>query len=119
MTIDSSAGCIDIAAGGTDDDDVDVDDLPMILVLNKYDLVEELVDEGYQLEDYMKAEHIQQFAEDSGFIGAVFVSAKTGVGVSDAVEALACHCLVHVSEFETPKYLAESPSVSHIYDKMF
>jgi len=30
----------------------------MILVLNKYDLVEELVNEGYQLEDYMKAEYI-------------------------------------------------------------
>ena len=102
------------------DDDVDVDELPMILVLNKYDLVEELVNEGYQLEDYMKAEYIQQFAEDLGFIGAVFVSAKTGVGVNDAVEALACHCLVHENEFETPtKHLAESPSVSHIYDKMF
>jgi hypothetical protein len=33
--------------------DADESDLPMLLVLNKYDLVEDLIDEGFELEEYM------------------------------------------------------------------
>lgn len=69
----------------------------MLLVLNKYDLVENMVKQGYHLEDYMRAEKIQWFAEDLGFIGAQFISAKTGVGVDDAVSTLASHILMNES----------------------
>ena len=31
----------------------DESDLPMLLVLNKYDLVEDLISEGFELEEYM------------------------------------------------------------------
>ena len=31
----------------------DENDLPMLLVLNKYDLVEDLISEGFELEEYM------------------------------------------------------------------
>ena len=64
------------------------DGIPMILVLNKYDLAEELVDQGYELEEFMTFEYLKKFAEDNGFIGAVCTSAKTGVGVMEAISAL-------------------------------
>ena len=60
----------------------------MILVLNKYDLAEELVEQGYELEEFMTFEYLKKFAEEHGFIGAVCASAKTGVGVTEAVSAL-------------------------------
>ena len=60
----------------------------MILVLNKYDLAEELVEQGYELEEFMTFEYLKKFAEEHGFIGAVCTSAKTGVGVTEAVSAL-------------------------------
>ncbi len=58
--------------------DNDEDSIPMLLVLNKYDLAENLVNDGYQLEPFMTQEYISQFAEENGFIGAVCTSAKTG-----------------------------------------
>ena len=66
----------------------------MLLVLNKYDLVEELVESNHQLEEYMTVEYLQKFAEDYGFIGAVCTSAKTGVGVTQAVSALVRQILI-------------------------
>ena len=35
----------------------------MILVLNKYDLVEALEEKGEQLEEYMKQEYLEEFAQ--------------------------------------------------------
>ena len=89
-------------------------DLPMLLVLNKYDLVEELIDEGFELEEYMQAEYIQKFAEDFGFVGAVCVSAKTGVGVDDAVNILTRRVLLNTHL--ATKDCDECPDVSYIYD---
>lgn len=66
----------------------------MLLVLNKYDLAEELVNQGYDLEEYMSFEYLKQFAEENGFIGAVCTSAKTGVGVTEAVSALVRNILL-------------------------
>ena len=71
-----------------DDDDDEESTLPMLLVLNKYDLVEELIQSGHEMEEFMTFNYLQQFAEEHGFIGAVCTSAKTGVGVTEAVSAL-------------------------------
>ena len=60
----------------------------MLLVLNKYDLVEELVESGHELEEFMTFDYLQKFAEEYGFIGAVCTSAKTGVGVTEAIACL-------------------------------
>ena len=66
----------------------------MLLVLNKYDLAEELVQKGYDLEEFMSFDYLKKFAEQFGFIGAVCTSAKTGVGVTEAVSALVRHILL-------------------------
>ena len=50
----------------------------MLLALNKYDLVDELLTSGHQLEDFMTSDFISEFGSDHGFIGAVTTSAKTG-----------------------------------------
>ena len=68
--------------------------LHMILVLNKYDLAEDLVEQGYELEEFMTFEYLKKFAEEHGFIGAVCSSAKTGVGVTEAVSALVRQVLI-------------------------
>ena len=60
----------------------------MLLVLNKYDLAEQLIEQGYELEDFMTYDYLKKFAEENGFIGAVCTSAKSGVGVTEAVGAL-------------------------------
>ena len=68
--------------------------IPMLLVLNKYDLVEDMVNEGYELEDYMTFDYLKNFAEENGFIGAVCTSAKTNVGVVEAFSALVRNVLL-------------------------
>ena len=50
----------------------------MLLVLNKFDLAQDLVKQGYELEEFMTYHYLKKFAEDYGFIGAVCTSAKTG-----------------------------------------
>ena len=42
---------------GNNDDDED-EGIPMLLVLNKYDLVEDLADSGHQLEEFMTYEYL-------------------------------------------------------------
>ena len=60
----------------------------MLLVLNKFDLVNELLENDHELEEFMTCDYLEKFAEDHGFIGAVCTSAKTGEGVTEAVAAL-------------------------------
>ena len=67
----------------------------MLLVLNKLDLVEEHINDGYELKDYMKSEFIEKFVEENGFIGCVCTSAKTGVGVTEAMGCLVRRVLQH------------------------
>ena len=68
--------------------------IPMLLVMNKIDLVEEHITEGYSLEQYMKPDFIKKFVEENGFIGCVCTSAKTGVGVTEAISSLVRHILI-------------------------
>ena len=42
---------------GIDEDDEDKG-IPMLLVLNKYDLVEELVDSNHELEEFMTFDYL-------------------------------------------------------------
>lgn len=60
----------------------------MLLVMNKYDLVEELVESGHDIVEHMTPEYMQKFADDYGFMGAMATSAKTGQGVTEAVAIL-------------------------------
>lgn len=70
----------------------------MLLVLNKYDLVEDLVASGHDVVEHMTPEYMQKFADDYGFMGAMTSSAKTGQGVTEAVASLCREVLMR--EFE-------------------
>ena len=52
----------------------------MILVVNKFDLVENVPEE--ELEEQMTQAFLDEFAENNGFIGAIRVSAKTGLNIN-------------------------------------
>ncbi len=56
--------------------------IPMILVVNKYDLVQQLEEKGQELEDFMTQQYLDEFAEQNGFIAAIRTSAKTGTNVN-------------------------------------
>ena len=54
--------------------------IPMILVVNKFDLVENVAEED--LEEQMTQAFLDEFAENNGFIAAIRVSAKTGLNIN-------------------------------------
>lgn len=56
--------------------------IPMILVANKYDLIQPLEEQGTDLEEFMTQQYLNDFAAENGFIGAVRTSAKTGHNVN-------------------------------------
>ena len=66
----------------------DPEGVPILLVVNKYDLVLEREEEGALLEDYMTQEWLDEFAEEQGFIGAFRVSAKEDINITDSFSAL-------------------------------
>ena len=60
----------------------------MLLVSNKYDLVEGIENEGKTLEPYMTQDYLDDFAAQHNFIGAIRGSAKTGFNISIAFSQL-------------------------------
>ena len=40
----------------------------MVLLVNKYDLVQPLEDQGQELEEFMTQEYLNNFAFDNGFV---------------------------------------------------
>lgn len=54
--------------------------IPMILVVNKFDLVENIEED--KLEEQMTQQFLDEFAEMNGFMGAIRVSAKTGLNIN-------------------------------------
>ena len=60
----------------------------MLLMVNKYDLVQDLEEKGQPLEEYMTQDYLDKFAHEYDFIGAVRGSAKTGHNINQAFSAL-------------------------------
>lgn len=54
----------------------------MILVVNKFDLVENVAEED--LEEQMTQAFLDEFAETNGFIAAIRVSAKSGLNINQS-----------------------------------
>lgn len=61
-------------------------DVPFILAVNKYDLIQEYETDGQQLDDYMQEEFLSRFAENNGFLNVHSKSnillSKTNLGIS-------------------------------------
>ncbi len=51
-------------------------DIPCIIAINKFDLVEELEKDGQQLEDYQQEHFLNVFAKKHGFIAARRISTR-------------------------------------------
>lgn len=68
--------------------------IPMILALNKLDLVDEKEANGEPLEDFQKQENLDEFALESGFIGAVRVSAKNDTNIAQVFSQLVRQMLI-------------------------
>ena len=68
--------------------------IPMILVVNKYDLIQSIEESGRPVEEYMTQQYLDKFATENGFIGAVRTSAKTGLNVNQAFAQLVREVLV-------------------------
>ena len=60
--------------------------IPMILIVNKYDLVQDVEEE--KLEEQMTQAFLDEFAEQNGFVAALRVSAKTGHNVVQSFSQL-------------------------------
>lgn len=60
--------------------------IPMILVVNKFDLVES-IDED-QLEEHMRQDFLDEFAEQNNFVSALRVSAKTSLNINQCFSQL-------------------------------
>ena len=88
----------------------------MLLVLNKFDLAQDLVNQGYELEEFMTYDYLKKFAEDYGFIGAVCTSAKTGQGVTEAVSELVRQILLREFGKECNQCSQQKAMLDQIYD---
>ena len=60
----------------------------MLLVLNKYDIVEENMKSGLKLQEHETQQFMSSFSQENGFLNGVTASAKTGNGVTEAVAEL-------------------------------
>ena len=60
--------------------------IPMILIVNKYDLVQDVEEE--KLEEQMTQAFLDEVAEQNGFVAALRVSAKTGHNVVQSFSQL-------------------------------
>ena len=68
--------------------------IPMVLAMNKYDLLQEQEQEGERLEDFQTQEYVDAFAQEHGFVGAFRVSAKTDLNISSAFSTLVRQMLI-------------------------
>lgn len=81
--------------------------IPMVLAVNKVDLVEDKLQRNIPLEDFQTQEWLDQFAEESGFIGCQMVSAKNDTNISQIFTQLVREMLIkeiteRQQEQETP-----------------
>ncbi len=73
--------------------------LPMILALNKYDLVSDVGEE--KLEEFMTQAAIDKFVEDNDFVLGTRISAKTGEGVNLMFSKLVREVLLREFRFDS------------------
>ena len=59
-------------------------DFPILLLVNKCDLVEAGGSSGKKLKDPISEEEVRSFVEEEGFFGYIFTSAKTGKNIKEA-----------------------------------
>ena len=70
----------------------------MLLVLNKYDLVEELIQSGHEMEEFMTFNYLQDFAEEHGFIDIYNCECRPSIG--DILRVVPNHVCVVVNMFD-------------------
>ncbi len=68
--------------------------IPVILFVNKYDMVQDLEEED--LSEHMKQQYLDEFANQNDFISAERVSAKTAHNVNDAFGKIVREVLMRV-----------------------
>lgn len=66
----------------------DGENIPMVLAVNKYDLVEQQEMEGKSIDDTMTQTYLEDFSSGNGFSGAFRTSAKSGHNVTNAFSLL-------------------------------
>ena len=66
----------------------DGENIPMVLAVNKYDLVEQQELDGKQIDETMTQNYLDDFATGNGFVGAFRTSAKSGSNVTNAFSLL-------------------------------
>jgi GTPase SAR1 family protein len=72
----------------------DNSNIPMVLVANKFDLVEDF-DNTDKLDKHMSMDYLNDFAKENGFVGAFRTSAKTGLNVTTMFSYLVRDILKH------------------------
>ena len=66
----------------------DGENIPMVLAVNKYDLIEQQELDGSAIEDCKTQSYLDKFSNENGFSGAFRTSAKTGTNVTNAFSLL-------------------------------
>eukprot|EP00344_Euplotes_crassus_P005705 CAMPEP_0196995372 /NCGR_PEP_ID=MMETSP1380-20130617/1504_1 /TAXON_ID=5936 /ORGANISM="Euplotes crassus, Strain CT5" /LENGTH=200 /DNA_ID=CAMNT_0042411027 /DNA_START=49 /DNA_END=652 /DNA_ORIENTATION=+ len=74
--------------------------IPMVLAVNKYDLIEEEEKLGDQIKEEKTEEYLQDFAREHGFSGMFRTSAKTGKDVTATFSQLVYEILKQKAEQE-------------------
>ena len=68
--------------------DSDGNGIPMVLAVNKADLISEYESTGQELEYFMKQEYLDKFANENGFEGCLRTSALENINIDKAFEML-------------------------------
>ena len=64
------------------------DSIPMVLAVNKVDLIREYENSGQEIDYHMKQEYLDKFALDNGFSGCLRTSALENTNIDQAFEVL-------------------------------
>nr|ADN96604.1 Rab GTPase 7 [Euplotes octocarinatus] len=75
--------------------------IPMVLAVNKYDLIEQQEKEGKAIEETMTQAFLDDFCSKNGFVGCFRTSAKTGGNVTNAFSLLVRQVLKQKAEKES------------------
>lgn len=95
--------------------------IPMVLAVNKYDLIEDYEKSGAEIDDFMTQEFLDEFAEKNGFEKAIRTSAKTSFNVTNVFSSLVHEILKSndVQKEEDVMEMGRSTSIMLSYKKSF